>query len=382
MARHSGSSENRDHRATSSSRSSQREQTYLPPISQVCCSTSLDDEQVKLICRKAIPEIGWTHPAHANIADYRRRLDHNPQGPTPYHTSRSLAPPSGSSTKSASRPTLEVPAPQSRSRHETPSSSSTRSMPIHSGPPHRKSGSSSSSDFSSNRRTSNTSPSISPHESSGHRLPLRKPSLERLKRDEVKPRRPQDDHTSLLRSPGQSFPSPGSAPATSSQWSGYGHQPVQPLYPPHPRYQAGPPALIPHPGYQVAPSPYVAYPGSQPDMKAYTMSTGQQQYAAAYPSMDGDEPRSKKRRGNLPKWQTDLMRSWYDAHIRNPYPTESEKHQMVRNTGLTLEQVNPNRCSPISRILLTRYIRFPIGLSTAGGDTGLSSARTPKQSRC
>lgn len=378
MARHSGSAENRDHRVTSTSRLSQREQTLLPPISQVCCSTSLIDEVMKLISRKAIPEIGWTHPAHANIADYRRRLDHNPQGPTPYHNSRSLAPPSGLPSKSASRPTLEVPAPQPRSRHETPSSSSTRSMPIHSGPPHRKSGSSSSSDFSSNRRTSNTSPSISPHESSGHRLPPRKPSLERLKLDEAKPRRPQNDHTSLSRSPCEY----GSAPAPLSQWSGYGHQPVQPLYAPHPRYQAGSPAVIPHPGYQVAPSPYAAYPGPQPDMKAYMMTTGQQQYAAAYPSMDGDEPRSKKRRGNLPKWQTDLMRSWYDAHIRNPYPTESEKHQMVRNTGLTLEQVNPERCPLISESSLTRCIRFPTGLSTAGGDTGLSSARTLKQSRC
>ncbi len=345
MARHSGSSENRDHRATSNSRSSQREQTHLPPISQVCCSTRLDNERVGLISSKAIPEIGWTHPAHANIADYRRRLDHNPQGPTSYHTSRSLAPPSGSSSKSTSRPTLEVPALQPQSRHETSSSSSTRSMPIHSGPPHRKSGSSSSSDFSSNRRTSNTSPSISPHDSSGYRPPLRKPSLERPKRDEAKPRRPQNDHTSLPRSPCESYPSHGPAPAQPLQWSGYGHQPVQPVYPPHPRYQVGPPAVIPHPGYQVTPGPYVAYPGPRPDMKGYAMSTGQQQYAAAYPSMDGDEPRSKKRRGNLPKWQTDLMRSWYDAHIRNPYPTESEKHQMVRSTGLTLEQVDSQSVS-------------------------------------
>lgn len=348
MARYSGSSENRDHRTTSSSRASQREQTHLPPISQVCCSKGLDNDYVELISSKAIPEIGWTHPAHANIADYRRRLDHNQQGPTPYHTSRSLAPPSVSSTKSASRPTLEIPAPQPRSRHETPSGSSTRSMPIHSGPPHRKSGSSSSSDFSSNRRTSNTSPSISPHEGSGHRLPRRNPSVERMRRDEVKPRRPQNDHTSLPRSPCESYPSHGPAPAPPSQWSGYGHQPVQVLYPPHPRFQAGPPAVVPHPGYEVAPSPYVAYPGPQPDLKAYTMSTGQQQYAAAYPSMDGGEPRSKKRRGNLPKWQTDLMRSWYDAHIRNPYPTEQEKHQMVRSTGLTLEQVNPHRCPLLS----------------------------------
>jgi len=351
MARHSGSAENRDHCATSSSRSSQREQTHLPPISQVCCSADSDNGYEKLISSKAIPEIGLTHPAHANIADYRRRLDHNPQGPIPYHTSRSLAPPSGSSSKSTSRPTLEVPAPQPRSRHETPSSSSTRSMPIHSGPPHRKSGSSSSSDFSSNRRTSNTSPSTSPHDSSGHRLPPRKPSLERLKRDEVKPRRPQNNHTSLPRSPCDSYPSHAPAPAPPPQWSGYGHQPVSPVYSLNPRYQAGHPAVMPHPGYQVAPSPYVAYPGPQPDMKAYAISTGQQPYAAAYPSMDGDEPRSKKRRGNLPKWQTDLMRSWYDAHIRNPYPTESEKHQMVRSTGLTLEQVDPHSVLSATAVL-------------------------------
>lgn len=59
--------------------------------------------------------------------------------------------------------------------------------------------------------------------------------------------------------------------------------------------------------------------------------------------MDVGEPKNKKRRGNLPKSQTDLMRQWYNDHIRNPYPTESEKHEMVRKTRLTLEQV---KCPP------------------------------------
>ena len=34
------------------------------------------------------------------------------------------------------------------------------------------------------------------------------------------------------------------------------------------------------------------------------------------------------------------MRSWYNDHLGNPYPTDEEKHMIMRETGLTLEQVS------------------------------------------
>ena len=227
-----------------------------------------------------------------------------------------------------------------QSRHETPSSGSTRSMPILSGPPHRHSGSSSSSDYSSNRRTTNTSPSASPNESSYHHLSSRKPSPERRGREDTQGRQSQAHSSLSSRSSSSAYPSNEIAQAPPARWGGYGHQPVEPRFVPDPRYHPGPPAMGSRPGYQAAPGPYPTYPDSQPDMKHYPRAKEQQPYGVGFSNMDAGEPKSKKRRGNLPKWQTDLMRSWYDAHIRNPYPTETEKHQMVRETGLTLEQVD------------------------------------------
>ena len=237
--------------------------------------------------------------------------------------------------------------PRTRSRHETPSSGSTRSMPIHSGPPHRHSYSSSSSDYSSNRRTTNTSPSASPNDSSGYHLSSRKPSPERPGREDHGARYPPSQSSIPSRSPYDPYPYPEAQHTTSAGWSGYGHQAVKPLYASDPNYQPGPPAVVPHPGYQATPGSYTVYNNSPTDLKHYSMNHAQQPYAVGYSNVDNGEPRSKKRRGNLPKWQTDLMRSWYNAHIRNPYPTESEKHQMVRDTGLTLEQAGPLSGTPL-----------------------------------
>ncbi|KAG7007744.1 homeobox protein meis3 [Physcia stellaris] len=75
-----------------------------------------------------------------------------------------------------------------------------------------------------------------------------------------------------------------------------------------------------------------------PDAPGYPGPHGQPLYIDNFQPAD-NERRSKKRRGNLPKWQTDLMRSWYNAHVHNPYPTDEEKHVIMQETGLTIEQV-------------------------------------------
>lgn len=48
----------------------------------------------------------------------------------------------------------------------------------------------------------------------------------------------------------------------------------------------------------------------------------------------------KRRRGNLPKQVTDLLRSWLNDHIHHPYPTEDEKQMLMAQTGLTIHQVS------------------------------------------
>ena len=74
-------------------------------------------------------------------------------------------------------------------------------------------------------------------------------------------------------------------------------------------------------------------------MSSYPAPNGPPIYIDNFQPPDG-ERRNKKRRGNLPKWQTDFMRSWYNDHLGNPYPTDEEKHMIMRETGLTLEQVS------------------------------------------
>ncbi|KAI8097983.1 homeobox KN domain-containing protein [Gilbertella persicaria] len=48
----------------------------------------------------------------------------------------------------------------------------------------------------------------------------------------------------------------------------------------------------------------------------------------------------RKRRGNLPKTVTAVLKQWLVEHCRNPYPTEAEKIGLKDKTGLTLNQIS------------------------------------------
>jgi hypothetical protein len=48
----------------------------------------------------------------------------------------------------------------------------------------------------------------------------------------------------------------------------------------------------------------------------------------------------RKRRGNLPKSVTVILKQWLVDHCRNPYPTEAEKSGLRDKTGLTLNQIS------------------------------------------
>ncbi|KAI2636408.1 hypothetical protein GGS26DRAFT_493831 [Hypomontagnella submonticulosa] len=56
-------------------------------------------------------------------------------------------------------------------------------------------------------------------------------------------------------------------------------------------------------------------------------------------SMNGDG-KQRKRRGNLPKETTDKLRTWFVAHLHHPYPSEEEKQELMRQTGLQLNQIS------------------------------------------
>lgn len=52
------------------------------------------------------------------------------------------------------------------------------------------------------------------------------------------------------------------------------------------------------------------------------------------------DSKSKKRRGNLPKPTTDILRAWFYEHLDHPYPSEQDKQMFMTRTGLTISQVS------------------------------------------
>lgn len=57
--------------------------------------------------------------------------------------------------------------------------------------------------------------------------------------------------------------------------------------------------------------------------------------------LDGRKtPKPKKRRGNLPAEATTILKSWLFDHKEKPYPSEEEKGELVKLTGLTIVQIN------------------------------------------
>ena len=55
---------------------------------------------------------------------------------------------------------------------------------------------------------------------------------------------------------------------------------------------------------------------------------------------DSMDARNKKRRGNLPKPVTDILRTWFLEHLDHPYPSEEDKQMFIARTGLSISQVS------------------------------------------
>ena len=52
-----------------------------------------------------------------------------------------------------------------------------------------------------------------------------------------------------------------------------------------------------------------------------------------------EEQKTKRRRGNLPKSTTDILKGWFHDHLDHPYPSEEEKQVLMCRTRLTMSQV-------------------------------------------
>jgi hypothetical protein len=77
------------------------------------------------------------------------------------------------------------------------------------------------------------------------------------------------------------------------------------------------------------------------------------------------DPKTKRRRGNLPKPVTDILRAWFHEHLDHPYPSEEDKQMFMTRTGLSISQVRTHsRCSEMRA---NKWPRSVIGSLMRGG---------------
>ena len=112
---------------------------------------------------------------------------------------------------------------------------------------------------------------------------------------------------------------------------------ISPTYPPLNNGYA------PTPGYSLPPSAggYSSMPSSYQQPYSPSSLHFEQEH------MGGSQPR--RRRGNLPRDTTDILKAWFSEHLSHPYPTEDEKQMLCSRTGLAMTQVrNTHSNFPLS----------------------------------
>jgi hypothetical protein len=102
---------------------------------------------------------------------------------------------------------------------------------------------------------------------------------------------------------------------------------------------------------------------------------------------DGNDSKQRKRRGNLPKETTDKLRAWFVAHLQHPYPTEDEKQDLMRQTGLQMSMVSTqypmfvHECWSITDQISNWFInarrrQLPAMINNARAESDARSARS------
>ena len=63
-------------------------------------------------------------------------------------------------------------------------------------------------------------------------------------------------------------------------------------------------------------------------------------FVGSIPNQVSEDKANKRRRGNLPKPVTDILRAWFHDHLDHPYPSEEDKLMFMSRTGLSISQVS------------------------------------------
>lgn len=222
-------------------------------------------------------------------------------------------------------------------------------LPIHPGPPNRNSCSSSSSNDYSDRRTSLASastattysgPTDRPGRSNGNSPEPR--TLPPLGASESRNGTREQTRVSSQGRPGYEFAEHerrvDHGPADSQRNSMLLQQPYY-EYEHEPRYEQARNSREYTREARAIRQPVSRQPASRPPVHK---PNGNREPVEPPPQpvnfaqLDAD---GKKRRGNLPKEVTEMLRQWFADHIAHPYPTEEEKQRLMHLTGLNMSQV-------------------------------------------
>lgn len=110
-----------------------------------------------------------------------------------------------------------------------------------------------------------------------------------------------------------------------------------------PYAQQGAPMMHAQPAYG---HPGMAYAEPEQLSPGVMAHSAQANFGIMGDPMDG---KGKRRRGNLPKPITDILRTWFHEHLDHPYPSEEDKQMFMTRTGLSMSQV---RTHSLSRVYL------------------------------
>ena len=258
-------------------------------------------------------------------------------------------------------PPQRSPIPPNNSSHQGSINQGSRfdsHIPLRSGPPTRSSGSSLSSDFSDRRGSLASAASSAAYPSSSSSAGVYSSSSSTpayAPYSSMSREQPLSAGLPALRAPSNGTHSENEGFDQRNLPSLFGNSPGGPVSP----YSQERPPLYGsrHDTAQTYPPSRQAYSLPAPEQQAYA-SYPPTPYADRSPFMNGSangqyplnfdagseygEPKHKRRRGNLPKAVTDIMRTWFQEHIAHPYPTEEEKQILMVRTGLTISQVSTN----------------------------------------
>lgn len=138
-------------------------------------------------------------------------------------------------------------------------------------------------------------------------------------------------------------------------------QGLTPYEPPIPSYAAHAAGFQPRlHSYSGPPTAHIA--GQHPQ------SSVRDTYMGGYEVSIGPATKQRKRRGNLPKKTTDLLRTWFKLHLQHPYPTEDEKQELMRQTDLQMNQIS-------NWFINARRRQLPAMINSAKAEVGLRNAK-------